>query len=416
MKWMQYSAYTTTIKRTQDLTMELTYTNTTWNGIQVYARLSDGYINASQLCKAGGKRFPDWYRTEHAKILINELKDVMRKTSQQRTVQSIENKALIETSQGNPHRGNLRGTWVHPDLAIQIAQWACPKFAIRVSRWIRELMLTGSVQVDSQKKNEELNELLRQKVEEQVARATASYQKQLEEKEKELSLIKQEKTRIQTLYFSDLNWKKYANKSEIIYIISTMNYASQGLFKIGRTRNSMKYRLSGHNVSRVDGDKMVLLAEFKVHNSIAVENYIHKCLTPLRKNEDKEFYFAPYSLLKHVVSLIIIIDYMLSLRNRAAPMDPKIWLEGVEEDAFSIEEKELPALPFEATPELALNINWNPLKRREYAIHCLYRYIADIAADAAGRYIVAWKEFQEYLIKALIEDYRHSRARQTKPS
>ena len=30
------------------------------------------------------------------------------------------------------------GTWVHPDVAILLAQWCSPKFAVRVSQWVRE--------------------------------------------------------------------------------------------------------------------------------------------------------------------------------------------------------------------------------------------------------------------------------------
>jgi hypothetical protein len=31
--------------------------------------------------------------------------------------------------------GNHSGSWIHPDLAVQLAQWISPKFALQVSRW-----------------------------------------------------------------------------------------------------------------------------------------------------------------------------------------------------------------------------------------------------------------------------------------
>jgi len=31
-----------------------------------------------------------------------------------------------------------RGTYVHPDVAVNLAQWCSPKFAVAVSRWVRE--------------------------------------------------------------------------------------------------------------------------------------------------------------------------------------------------------------------------------------------------------------------------------------
>lgn len=34
----------------------------------------------------------------------------------------------------------MQGTWVHPQVAINLGQWASPKFAVLVSRWIFEWM------------------------------------------------------------------------------------------------------------------------------------------------------------------------------------------------------------------------------------------------------------------------------------
>jgi hypothetical protein len=38
-----------------------------------------------------------------------------------------------------------QGTWVHPDVAVNLAQWCSAKFAVQVSRWVREWMTTGQV-------------------------------------------------------------------------------------------------------------------------------------------------------------------------------------------------------------------------------------------------------------------------------
>jgi hypothetical protein len=42
------------------------------------------------------------------------------------------------------------GTWGHPDIAIQFAQWLDKSFALQVSRWVREWMTTGRNPVQSQ--------------------------------------------------------------------------------------------------------------------------------------------------------------------------------------------------------------------------------------------------------------------------
>ena len=49
-----------------------------------------------------------------------------------------------------------QGSWIHPDLAIQLAQWISPMFSLQVSRCVRELALTGSVMLRNEKTSEEL--------------------------------------------------------------------------------------------------------------------------------------------------------------------------------------------------------------------------------------------------------------------
>jgi hypothetical protein len=39
----------------------------------ITSRPLDHYVNATQLCQAGGKKFNDWFRLDTTKELINEL-------------------------------------------------------------------------------------------------------------------------------------------------------------------------------------------------------------------------------------------------------------------------------------------------------------------------------------------------------
>jgi hypothetical protein len=55
--------------------------------------------------------------------------------------------------------GNHSGSWIHPDLAVQLAQWISPVFSLKVSKWVRELALTGSVSIRTEKTSVELLEL-----------------------------------------------------------------------------------------------------------------------------------------------------------------------------------------------------------------------------------------------------------------
>jgi predicted GIY-YIG superfamily endonuclease len=114
------------------------------NETTIQSRESDGFINATQMCKAGRREMRDWNRLEATKKLMNEL-------SSNVGIPTIE---LIDSTQG--HNG---GSWIHPDLAVQLAQWISPSFAIQVSRWIRELVYTGSVNLSSTKTDEHLKKL-----------------------------------------------------------------------------------------------------------------------------------------------------------------------------------------------------------------------------------------------------------------
>ena len=63
---------------------------------------------------------------------------------------------LIEVYKGNSSKYNS-GTWVHPDLGLQLAQCCSPSFSIQVSKWLRELIFTGTVEIEKEKSDEEIN-------------------------------------------------------------------------------------------------------------------------------------------------------------------------------------------------------------------------------------------------------------------
>jgi hypothetical protein len=91
-------------------------------------RVTDGYVNATAMCKAAGKRWNDYYVLSTTKAFIVELSSVT----------GISGNGLIQSTIGGiPH---LQGTWVHPQIAIHLAQWLSPKFAVLVSQWVMEWM------------------------------------------------------------------------------------------------------------------------------------------------------------------------------------------------------------------------------------------------------------------------------------
>lgn len=94
----------------------------------VYQRAEDGYVNATAMCDAAGKRLGNYLKNQTTKDFIVELSRSAR----------IPADLLVQIISTGPNE--QRGTWVHPDVAIHLAQWCSPKFAVQVNRFIREWM------------------------------------------------------------------------------------------------------------------------------------------------------------------------------------------------------------------------------------------------------------------------------------
>ncbi|WP_242689539.1 KilA-N domain-containing protein [Photorhabdus cinerea] len=102
-------------------------------GEVIHLRAKDGYINATAMCKSAGKLFADYARVKTTTAFLHELSSDM----------GIPITELIQSFTGG--RPENQGTWVHPQVGINLAQWLSPKFAVRVSRWVHEWMSGGSV-------------------------------------------------------------------------------------------------------------------------------------------------------------------------------------------------------------------------------------------------------------------------------
>lgn len=106
--------------------MQLTLIAHDIENTRIYQRASDGYVNATAICKASGKNFHDYHKTNITKEFLAELSSVI----------GIPIDQLVLTFRGGTPE--LQGTWVHPDVAINLAQWCSPRFAVAVSQWVRE--------------------------------------------------------------------------------------------------------------------------------------------------------------------------------------------------------------------------------------------------------------------------------------
>lgn len=94
-------------------------------------RARDGYTNVTAMCRAAGKQWSEYRRRPLTEEFFQEVALGL----------GISHTQLTHTVLGTPG-GDARnqGTWVHPYVAIHLAQWLSPKFAARVSQWVYEWM------------------------------------------------------------------------------------------------------------------------------------------------------------------------------------------------------------------------------------------------------------------------------------
>jgi hypothetical protein len=122
-------------------------------GYNIEHREKDGYINVTNLCKAARKNFSNWRRLDKTQAFLQALSSSM----------VIHINELIRYKMGSIHE---RATWVHPHVAINIAQWISPEFDVKVSAWVYEAMMTGKVDISNTKTYKEIqkeNKILKNK-------------------------------------------------------------------------------------------------------------------------------------------------------------------------------------------------------------------------------------------------------------
>lgn len=123
------------------------------NGITVEQRSTDGFINGTAMCVAHGKKINAWFSTQDTLELFIALASDLDPNFNYQNSGNLDVSTLSATKyteifvgliisrSGSPQTGG--GTWLHPDLAVQLAQWCNKPFALQVSRWVREWMTSA---------------------------------------------------------------------------------------------------------------------------------------------------------------------------------------------------------------------------------------------------------------------------------
>lgn len=90
-----------------------------------------GYVNATQMCKANGKRWANYSQNKAANDYIEGVS----------LDAGIPVSSLVIEILGTPGgQANLQGTWVHIEVALDLAQWISVPFRIWANRVLRAIV------------------------------------------------------------------------------------------------------------------------------------------------------------------------------------------------------------------------------------------------------------------------------------
>uniref|UniRef100_A0A6C0I5E3 KilA-N domain-containing protein n=1 Tax=viral metagenome TaxID=1070528 RepID=A0A6C0I5E3_9ZZZZ len=221
---------------------------------QLEYRQEDGYINITNLCKAGGKEFKSWNRLDKTKRFLDVLSSTVK----------ISTFELLKQEQGG---NGERHTWAHPQVSINIAQWISPEFDVLVSKWVYEIMLTGKVDILNNKTTQELDTM-----------------------NKENKLLKNRIKLLESKVLQKQPRQTFEENKNVVYIVTTEYKEAQGHYKIGKAQDLQK-RLSTLNTS--DKHEVIYNTSCKNKKIMDIlETMVHSRLEDKRIEPNKEWFVS----------------------------------------------------------------------------------------------------------------------------
>jgi hypothetical protein len=263
----------------------------------IICRESDGYIDVTNLCKAGGRLYHTWRRKttteEFLKILEDDMKSEYQKDS---TRQKCTVELILQEHGGNGERH----IWVHPKVAINIAQWISPKFDVQVTKWVHQLLVVGSVKLTDNSSDKDIIDIQRGKIkynrlkkeckEDEADEVKYEIDKrllELEIKNKELENKLSVTLDAYNKQSKSLKRQKRIqyNPEKVIYLLRHKEF--KNMYKVG-IANNLTSRLGTYNTSAPE-DFEVIYHEYSIYNDI-IEIMIKKKFIEFLYVNNKEWY------------------------------------------------------------------------------------------------------------------------------
>ena len=221
----------------------------------------DGYINATMLCKAHGKKLLGHYNeNKQTKAYLQELSINI----------GIPILELFVTNVG----GNHSGTWVHRKVAIHLAQWLSPSFAVQVSNWLDELLITGKVEIRNEKSNKELE----YKLEDQLKLLTEEKEEVINTAKKQLEESQEEVKKLRKKYVKQP--KEVVDQKNVVYLMTSEESEKNGEYNVGKALDLSK-RKESYNHNKLHNFKVIYYISCK--NSKLMDILESVILTKLEK-------------------------------------------------------------------------------------------------------------------------------------
>ena len=215
----------------------------------------DGMVNATMLCKAGNKRFNNWFQTNTTKELIQALESVT----------GIPAAQLIQVKIGNSLSFE-QGSWIHRKLAYHLAMWVSPDFGIQVSNILDTLFTTGEVK-------------LQRPIKKIIDLSQIDIEAEILEMKLDLSLY----TNVICLYLA---------------------YIGNGLVKIGYSDGRIETRINKHESCESEFEMFRMIKIFKI-SSRTIEKKLHELLALYRVVFNKQLeIFKPKDTLQNFIDTI----------------------------------------------------------------------------------------------------------------
>ncbi|NQX03155.1 KilA-N domain-containing protein, partial [bacterium] len=130
--------------------------------VTIQRRDSDGYFNATGMCKGFQKLFADYMRSQRASEYLDALVTALANAGNVTLAATQEAASARHTEMGNPMSvyaasrdslvkvqkgGAYQGSWIHERVAVDLARWLSPTFAIWIDGWVEAPRVQEALEV-----------------------------------------------------------------------------------------------------------------------------------------------------------------------------------------------------------------------------------------------------------------------------